>query len=167
MPSHSTSGGWQEQPGRICGINLQLYRVSYGRLFSTPGAQNAGTAGAAWRQRGLRAFPAGNPVGAGRRRFFYYRPYCCRTGKVEEAVLSNPGRLRIVEGVYSLHPTLRDAYDLKVFLSVDPVEQSSRILQRSGPALHRRFMEEWIPLEEWYFSGCDVRRQCQLIIENS
>lgn len=98
---------------------------------------------------------------------FYYRPYCCRTGKVEEAVLSNPGRLRIVEGVYSLHPTLRDAYDLKVFLSVDPVEQSGRILQRSGPALHRRFMEEWIPLEERYFSGCDVRRQCQLIIENS
>lgn len=95
---------------------------------------------------------------------FSYQPYCCRTGRLEAPVLSAPGRLRIVEGVYSLHPALRSAYDLKVFLSVSPKVQSARILHRSGPALHRRFLEEWIPLEERYFSGCRVRRQCQLII---
>lgn len=97
---------------------------------------------------------------------FYYRPYSCRTGELEAPVLSSPGRLRIIEGVYSLHPTLRDAYDLKVFLSVNPQEQSRRILHRSGPALHRRFIKEWIPLEERYFSGCGVPGQCQLVLKS-
>ncbi len=96
---------------------------------------------------------------------FYYRPYCCRTGALGAPVRSVPQRLRIVEGVYSLHPALQGLYDFKVFLTVPPEEQSRRILNRSGALLHRRFLEEWIPLEEAYFSQCQIRRQCQLVLE--
>ena len=72
------------------------------------------------------------------------------------------GRRRI-EGVYSLHPALRDAYDLRVFLAIEPEAQRERIRIRSGEALLRRFQEKWIPLENAYFARLGVRECCQLV----
>ncbi|MDL2206713.1 hypothetical protein LJC33_07390 [Eubacteriales bacterium OttesenSCG-928-N13] len=94
---------------------------------------------------------------------FRYRPYDCQTGKLSDWVDVPPSPVRIVEGVYSLHPSLSAAYDVKVFLSLPFDVQSERILKRSGPYLHQRFIHEWIPLENHYFdalsiaSGCDYR----------
>ena len=59
--------------------------------------------------------------------------------------------MEIVEGVYSLHPDLRDAYDLRVFLALDPKTQVERIRARSGEAMLQRFIAEWIPLEKRLF----------------
>ena len=73
--------------------------------------------------------------------------------------------LTVVEGSYSLHPTLRSAYDLKVFLAIDPERQSARILARNGAEKHRRFIEEWIPLENAYFSALDIRSLCDLAFD--
>jgi hypothetical protein len=42
--------------------------------------------------------------------------------------------------------------------------QRERILRRSGPALLRRFEEEWIPLEELYFSRFGIEEQSQIRI---
>jgi len=83
-------------------------------------------------------------------------------GPVQETV---PAALTIVEGSYALHPTLADAYDLKVFLTVDPGEQSARILRRNGPEMHRVFRERWIPMEEHYFSALHIREQCSLTFD--
>ena len=70
----------------------------------------------------------------------------------------------IVEGAYSLHPALRDAYDLKVFLSVDAPTQRARILARNGEKMLQRFLEQWIPLENAYFEACAVRDCCDIIL---
>jgi len=67
-----------------------------------------------------------------------------------------------VEGSYSCHPSLRDQYDLRVFLSVDPDLQLERIRRRDGDEYAQVFQAKWIPLEERYLSHCKVEDCCQL-----
>lgn len=62
-----------------------------------------------------------------------------------------PKKLNIIEGTYSHHPYFGNPYNLKILLTVDDETQRQRILER--PAfLHKRFFEEWIPMENRYFN---------------
>ncbi len=103
-------------------------------------------------------------LATGRR--FSYRVYDCASRTMAESVRVTPARLNLVEGVYSLHPTLRDFYDLRVFLRISREEQHRRILARSGPRLLERFIGEWIPLEDRYFEEMEVQKRCELVFEN-
>ena len=71
----------------------------------------------------------------------------------------------IVEGAYSLHPRLADAYDLKIFLRVDPALQAARILGRNGPEKQAVFLSRWIPLEQRYFAQCSVAAGADLVLD--
>ncbi len=86
---------------------------------------------------------------------FFYRPFDCGTLQLTEPVGVAPKKLNIIEGTYSLHPYFGNPYDLKIFLTVTPECQRKRILER--PAfLHKRFFEQWIPMEQQYFDGLAV-----------
>ena len=92
------------------------------------------------------------PLKAGKS--FHYRPFDCRTLALAEAVDVSPKKLNIIEGTYSHHPYFGDPYDLKILLTVSDETRKERILAR--PAfLHKRFFEEWIPMENRYFSMLD------------
>ena len=93
---------------------------------------------------------------------FSYRPFDCKTFTLAEPVQVTPKPLTVIEGTYSLHPYFGDVYDLKVLLTVPEEKQRQRILQRPA-ALHRRFFEAWIPMENHYFSHFDL--QPDLILE--
>lgn len=82
-----------------------------------------------------------------------YRPYRCRTGTFAPARLLPPRPLTLVEGSYSLHPALRDRYDLRVFLTCSPEEQLRRLKAREGERFSA-FSGRWIPLEERYRLAC-------------
>lgn len=83
---------------------------------------------------------------------FSYRPFDCRTLTLGAPVAVLPKRLNIIEGTYSHHPYFAEPYDLKLLLTVSEETQRQRILQR--PAfLHKRFFEEWIPMENRYFDS--------------
>ena len=71
---------------------------------------------------------------------------------------------RIVEGSYSHHPKFGDYADLRVFCTVDPEEQMRRILARNGERMAARFKNEWIPMEEKYFSTFGIRESADLLI---
>ena len=86
-----------------------------------------------------------------------WRCFDCGEQALGEWIHTPPNRLTIVEGSYSLHPQLRGTYDLKVFLDIDSERQSARILQRDGEYMHSRFVNEWIPLENEYFDGLNIR----------
>ena len=94
---------------------------------------------------------------------FQYRVYDCKLMDFAEHVSVTPKRLNIIEGSYSLHPTLADYYDLKIFLELDEKEQSARILKRNGAVMHKRFLNEWIPLENQYFREMKIKEQCDLV----
>lgn len=95
---------------------------------------------------------------------FLYRAYDCQTRTIREGVRVTPGDFCVIEGVYSLHPSLADAYDLRVLLRIDASTQSERILRRNGEAMHERFMREWIPLENLYFERTGIERRCDVIL---
>ena len=49
-------------------------------------------------------------------------------------------------------------------MEIAPETQSRRILARNGPAMHKRVLEEWSPLEERYFRELDIRAGCDLVL---
>ena len=84
-----------------------------------------------------------------------YRPYDCRTGRLKAPVQVMPKQIAVIEGTYSQHPRFGDAYDLKIFLTVTP-EVRTRRIQMRPEFLHRRFFEEWIPMEQAYFCAFSI-----------
>lgn len=91
-----------------------------------------------------------------------YRPFDCGTMTLRPPVTVRPARLNIVEGAYSLHPSLEKYYDLSVFLDVTPETQRRRILSRNGAEWGQRFFERWIPLETTYFQETATVARCTL-----
>lgn len=96
---------------------------------------------------------------------FSYRPFDCSQMALGEPVEAVPGKLTVIEGAYSTHPALEGGYDLTVFLSLDKEEQAARILARNGAAMQKRFLGEWIPLEEKYFAHFGIREKCDLTLD--
>lgn len=91
---------------------------------------------------------------------FSYRPFDCSSFTLAQPVAVVPKKLNIIEGSYSHHPYFGDPYDLKILLSVTEEVQRQRVLQR--PAfLHRRFFEEWIPMENRYLESVGADRLLQ------
>lgn len=93
-----------------------------------------------------------------------YRPFDCKTQGFKETVEVTPKNLVIVEGAYSMHPSLSGYYDLSVFLEIDSEKQKERIIERNGENAHR-FFETWIPLENTYFEKTKAKERCDLIVK--
>ena len=103
-----------------------------------------------------------NPLTQGRS--FSYRPFDCSTFTLADPISVVPRQLNIIEGSYSMHPYFGEIYDLKIFLTVAPALRKERILKRP-PFLHRRFFEEWIPMEQRYFDTFSIAEKADLIVE--
>ena len=94
---------------------------------------------------------------------FFYRPFDCSTFTLTAPVAVTPKKLNIIEGTYSHHPYFGNPYDLRVLMTVDEETQRQRILER--PAfLHKRFFEEWIPMENRYFREFDIPDRCDILV---
>ena len=96
-----------------------------------------------------------------------YRKYLCNKGELSQPIKVEPKNLTIVEGSYSLHPTLRDYYDYKIFITIDPRVQHERILKRNGEEKLQYFINKWIPLEEHYFTELDMENKCDIILDTT
>lgn len=94
---------------------------------------------------------------------FVYRPFDCSTGRLGQPIRVVPKRINIVEGSYSHHPYFGEPYDLKVFLLVSPEIRAQRILRRPS-FLQKRFFEEWIPMEQKYFSQFHIAENSDLAV---
>ena len=94
---------------------------------------------------------------------FSYRPFDCKTFTLAAPVAVEPKKLTIIEGSYCNHPIFGNPYDMKIFLTITPDLQHQRVLQRPE-FLHRRFFEEWIPMENHYFDVFGIQKQCDLIL---
>lgn len=92
---------------------------------------------------------------------FCYRPYDCGIQALGAPISIEPKTIRIIEGSYSLHPRFEPYSDLKLLLEIEPTEQKKRLLQRN-PALYQRFLEEWIPMEERYFTETNITQRCDI-----
>lgn len=94
-----------------------------------------------------------------------YRPFDCHSGRLLDPIPFVPGPVVLAEGSYACHPALREHFDLRAFLDIGPALQMDRITAREGEAYARVFREKWIPLEEAYFSSCQVEKCCGYHLE--
>lgn len=93
-----------------------------------------------------------------------YKRFDCGTQTLGEWITVPHNELTVIEGAYSLHPSFGQYYHLAVFLDVDPATQRERITKRNTPALAQRFFDEWIPLENVYFSGMAIKDKADLVL---
>lgn len=96
-------------------------------------------------------------------REFTYQKFDCSVQELGELVHVTPKRINIIEGSYSMHPTLMKYYELYIFLGIDPQLQSERILARNGEFLYKRFISEWIPKENAYHEKMDIKAKADLV----
>ena len=85
---------------------------------------------------------------------FFYRTFDCQSQKLSKAKEVEDSPYLIVEGSFSLHELLRDHYEYKIFLRVDPKLQKERLIKREG-AHYAAFEAIWLPNEERYFKSFD------------
>ncbi len=93
-----------------------------------------------------------------------YRPYDCHHDTFLPSKELNAAVPTIVEGSYSCHPMLRSKYDLRVFMDISPERQQIRLKERDPSSLEK-FHTIWIPREEHYFTVCQIRSCCDLVIQ--
>jgi uridine kinase len=94
---------------------------------------------------------------------FEFRRFNCKLQDFSQPNYVLPKRVNIIEGSYSLHPTLIEFYDFKIFLEISPEIQEKRILARSGPSMFENFKSLWIPLENIYFKTFSIKEKCDLV----
>lgn len=96
---------------------------------------------------------------------FTHRVFQCSTFTYAEAPhVVEDNALLICEGSYALHPDFGMYYDIAVFSDIEPEEQLRRIRVRNGEFLLKRFQNEWIPMEEKYFTEMQIREKCGYLL---
>lgn len=92
-----------------------------------------------------------------------YTPYNCSTKSYGPPIQLPNSNITIVEGSYSLHPSIAMEYDLKLFFTCSNAIQIERLNQRDSSSL-QTFISTWIPLEERYFSTLNISNIADHII---
>lgn len=106
------------------------------------------------------------PLHQNRTEEVYYKPYNCQTRSFSSPRRIPVKSLYIVEGVYSMHPTLLEFYDLTIYLSVKHEVQLKRLRKRN-PKQFNLFINKWIPLEEKYFKERNLKNLSDFVIETT
>lgn len=89
-----------------------------------------------------------------------YRPFDCSSMFISEGTVYPYKPINIIEGSYSCHPDLINAYNLTIFVDIDESLRHKRIEERNGKEALNMFIKKWIPLEEKYFSSFDIQNHC-------
>lgn len=91
----------------------------------------------------------------------------CQTNQLEVRPYFTKKPVIIIEGVYSMHPLFQPYIDYSIFMDIDRETQYDRILKRSNPKMLERFKNEWIPLEDLYFTSFDIKNTVDLVLKSS
>ena len=86
---------------------------------------------------------------------------------ITKSKVITPKRLNIVEGVYAMHPELREAYEYELFFDVARPKQLDRIKRRSSEKMLKRFVDEWIPLEDLYFKTFNTKKEADFCFDTT
>ena len=93
-----------------------------------------------------------------------WRPFNCATGSLDAPVVSRRRPVQLIEGAYSMHPSMAGDYDLRVMFDIGPELQMARI-RRRNPDKVERFANEWIPMENHYLAAFAIEDRCDLVIQ--
>lgn len=92
-----------------------------------------------------------------------YTPFDCKRMSLTSPIHVKQKRITIVEGSYSLHPYLRDLYDISIFMTISESLRMERI-QKRNPDKVDDFINQWIPFEEKYFLTYEIEDICDYVL---
>lgn len=95
-----------------------------------------------------------------------YQPFEFKTHQHLNAVEIPHRNIHIIEGAFTLHPYMKQTYDLKVFYHKSLIKQYIDIYRRNGLKRLWKFMTKWIPNERKYVKDLGIIRQCNIIIHS-
>ncbi len=82
--------------------------------------------------------------------------------------ISRPGGTPlIVDGVYSTHETLRDFYDLRIWVNAPRAIRLARGVQRDGEEARSRWVDVWMPAEDRYIADQAPQNHAHLVLDGS
>lgn len=90
------------------------------------------------------------------------RPFDCHTQTYRKPIHLEYTPFLIIEGCYSHHPAFEELNALKIYLDISQDLQKARLEKRS-PSLIDRFLKEWIPMEELYFSTYSIKEKSDYV----
>lgn len=94
----------------------------------------------------------------------YYLPPAQRIPDWEKTPCANMDLARLREEL--LRPARAGCYDLKVFVTCSPAEQTRRLQAREGER-YPSFAARWIPLEEGYFKEYSIEEKADLVLDTT
>ncbi len=104
-------------------------------------------------------------LGSGRP--FSYQVFDCGVMNLVGTRQVQSKALTICEGSYSHHPHFGQPYNLKVFMTCAEEVQKKRLMERAGAELYKRFIDEWIPLEQAYFTACRIKEKSHFVLDTT
>jgi len=96
-----------------------------------------------------------------------YENFNCFTNIATPLVKDISAKVLVVEGSYSLHPWIRELYNLSAFLDIPDKLQQKRILRRNGAEKLEMFNKMWIPFEDSYRKAYGIDKYCNLLINDN
>lgn len=78
-----------------------------------------------------------------------------------------PSGVVVIEGVCALHRTLRNAYDVRLWVEAPAALRLSRGVARDGEAARRTWLEVWMPREDRYVASDQPVSCADLILDGS
>ena len=96
---------------------------------------------------------------------FEYQLFDCSKNVLGQSIKIPASKVTIIEGAYSLHPDFGNYANVKVCMTIGAQTQSHRIMKRNGAIMHKRFLTEWIPLENRYLKHFDIGALCDLTVD--
>lgn len=93
-----------------------------------------------------------------------YQKYDWIEDKLGQLVEINKGKLLVIEGVYSLHKSLRSYFGIKIWVECNRDLRLHRGLVRDGEGAYENWVGEWMPLEEKYVKNQNPNKVAQYTI---
>lgn len=78
-----------------------------------------------------------------------------------------PGAVVVVEGVSALRSEVTVPWSLRIWVDAAREVRLRRALERDGPALMPRWLNEWMPSEEAYIAREEPRGRCDIVLDGS
>lgn len=96
-----------------------------------------------------------------------YRRYSWEFGFLGDWVRNDSSGPLVVEGIYSTHRTLRDLYDLRIWVTAPRAVRLARGIERDGEEARSRWVDVWMPAEDRYIADQAPHDHAHLVLDGT
>lgn len=100
-------------------------------------------------------------------RDLHYQRYDWEAGSLGDWATGANGAPLIVEGIYSTHKTLRDYYDLRIWVTAPRAIRLARGMERDGEEARSKWVDVWMPPEDRYVAEQAPQDHAHLVLDGS